>query len=31
MDWENPAQNQKNNVRAKVGWPVLFRYFADIE
>ena len=26
-----PAQSQKNNVRAKSGWPVLFRYFADIE
>ena len=26
-----PSQSQKNNVRAKAGWPVLFRYFADID
>ena len=25
------SQSQKNNVRAKAGWSVLFRYFADIE
>ena len=28
---QKPAQSQKNYVRAKTGWPVLFRYFADIE
>lgn len=28
---QEKPESQKNNVRAKVGWPVLYCYFADIE